>query len=132
MNIVCWRLVLINQVFARTLTGFGLRCRIISVKLLVLGVKMLPLKIRVLLLKFINGKCSIYKNYWLVSKGFVPTSMRVFYNSVQFLACFYKIWCYLNLIYLFFQNIEISYNRYFASSRKWLMAIVIKWAIFTL
>ena len=36
-----WRLVLINQVFARILTTFGFRCRIISVKPLMLGVNML-------------------------------------------------------------------------------------------
>ena len=54
------------------------------------------------------------------NKGFVPTLVIVLYNS-QFLACFYKIltevWCYLNIICLFFQNTEISDNRYFTSSK---------------
>ena len=35
------RMILINQVFARTLTIFDFRYRIISVKLLMFGVKML-------------------------------------------------------------------------------------------
>ena len=50
------------------------------------------------------------------SKGFLSTSITVFYNSIQFLACLYKtvtyVWCYLNLICLLFQNIEISDNSY--------------------
>ena len=36
---------MLTQVFARTLTSFGFRCRIISVKLLVFGVKMLSKKV---------------------------------------------------------------------------------------
>ena len=55
-----------------------------------------------------------------INKGTVPKSMTVFYNSVQFLACFYKIvtYYYLNIIIcLFFQKIEISDSRYFACSR---------------
>ena len=40
MNIFYWRLILINQVFVRSIT-FGFRCRKISVKLLVFGVNIL-------------------------------------------------------------------------------------------
>ena len=41
MNIFYWRLVLISQVFARTLTTFGFRCKIITVKLLLFEVNIL-------------------------------------------------------------------------------------------
>ena len=40
---------------------------------------------------WINNKCSIYNKQWLGSKGIVPTSMTMLYNSVQFFTCFYKI-----------------------------------------
>ena len=57
------------------------------------------------------------------NKGFVATSVTMFYNSVLFLACFYKIvtlnkTVYLNLICLFFQNIGIFDYTYFASCQK--------------
>ena len=81
--------------FCQTLTTFGFRCRIISVKILVFAVKILPQKIH-FLLKFTNNKCSIYNNKWQVTKDFTNVSdsvppMTVFHNSVKFLACFYKI-----------------------------------------
>ena len=41
MNIFYWRLVLISQVFARTLTTFGFRCKIITAKLLLFEVNIL-------------------------------------------------------------------------------------------
>ena len=85
------RLVLINQVFARTLTTFSFRCKIISVKL-VFGVKTLPQKLLFLLLMFINNKCYKLVQLMTSNKGFVPTSMTdSVLNSVQFLAYFYKI-----------------------------------------
>ena len=65
-------MVLINQVLARTLTTFGFRYRIISVKLLVFRVKVLPL--------------TMHFFYTLLTttskKVFVPTSMTLFYNFV--------------------------------------------------
>ena len=51
LNIFYRRLVLKNKVFARTLTAFGFRCRIISVELHVFGIKMLLKKMPFLLLR---------------------------------------------------------------------------------
>ena len=54
------------------------------------------------------------------NKGFVTTSTTVSYNFVQFSTkSQHKSSVKLNLICLVFQRIEISDNRYFASSRKW-------------
>ena len=71
-----WSLILINEVFPRTLTIFGFSCRI-SVKLLLFGDKIAHSKNAFLVIK-------VYYHQFLQlttsNKGFLPTSVTVFYS----------------------------------------------------
>ena len=93
--------------FARILTSFGFRFKLISVKHLVFGFP--TQKNAFIVIKVYKQLTVNLKHLTAASnKGFVPTSITVFYNFVKFLACFYKtvtyVWRYLNLICLFFKK----------------------------
>lgn len=104
MNIFYWGLVLIHQVFAETLTTFGFRFRIPS------GVNiLLDTNTRILMIAEIRNEDFI-ENLDIISYQHKWQCSTVFF---QLLACFCNSLVLLSLNCLFFQNIEISDNRYF-------------------
>ena len=121
MDIFYWELVLINQVFARTLTSFGFRCRIIKSHLS--G----PFKFQISTFKFqamdisplVESGYYFNKKYWYKMSNVYPssiscltgvTSNKAFPSSLlhAIIACihrpFFKICS--NFVY-FWQNFHI-------------------------